>query len=180
MVGGATRPELVVERTYEVSTREDELGILKTHISAAGVPLAVGRTCWSAIMDRETRCANCPVLPVPADELFHVGIVGAKGDGSYVVAIGRRIGEARAQVKMESVGGGVLGQMLEVRLDAAARAASLSKREREVLKLLMLGRTVTEIGTALEISVRTVKYHQANILTKLGADSRLDLLRLLR
>jgi DNA-binding CsgD family transcriptional regulator len=47
-----------------------------------------------------------------------------------------------------------------------------------VLDLLLLGRSLGEIATALQITPRTAKFHQANLLEKLGADSRFDLLRL--
>lgn len=56
--------------------------------------------------------------------------------------------------------------------------ARLTEREREVLDLLLLGRTHEDIAQLLGISERTSKFHQANLLTKLGAESRLDLLRL--
>jgi DNA-binding NarL/FixJ family response regulator len=56
--------------------------------------------------------------------------------------------------------------------------ARLTEREREVLDLLLLGRTHEDIAELLGISERTSKFHQANLLTKLGAESRLDLLRL--
>lgn len=57
-------------------------------------------------------------------------------------------------------------------------AAGLTAREREVLELLLLGRTHEDIAVALGISERTSKFHQANLLEKLGAESRMDLLRL--
>lgn len=57
-------------------------------------------------------------------------------------------------------------------------AAGLTAREREVLELLLLGRTHEDIAVALGISERTSKFHQANLLAKLGAESRMDLLRL--
>ena len=56
--------------------------------------------------------------------------------------------------------------------------ARLTEREREVLDLLLLGRTHEDIAQLLGISERTSKFHQSNLLTKLGAESRLDLLRL--
>src|ERR1019366_6989194 len=69
------------------------------------------------------------------------------------------------------------------RVDAkATRTAgdrALSERERQVLTLLLRGRGVEDIATMLEIAPRTVKFHQANVLQKLGADSRPHLLPLL-
>lgn len=56
--------------------------------------------------------------------------------------------------------------------------AQLSPREREVLDLLLMGRTHSEVGLALGISARTAKFHQQKILEKLDADSRRDLMRL--
>jgi DNA-binding NarL/FixJ family response regulator len=56
--------------------------------------------------------------------------------------------------------------------------ARLTEREREVLDLLLLGRTHEDIAQLLGISERTSKFHQPNLLTKLGAECRLDLLRL--
>jgi DNA-binding CsgD family transcriptional regulator len=67
---------------------------------------------------------------------------------------------------------------VSVRQSLAARS-NLTVREREVLDLLLLGRSVADMATALQISPRTVKFHQQNVLAKVGADSRLDLIRLL-
>jgi DNA-binding CsgD family transcriptional regulator len=55
----------------------------------------------------------------------------------------------------------------------------LTQREREVFDLMLLGRNAREIGTVLGITARTAKFHQSNLLQKLGADGRTDLLRLL-
>lgn len=64
------------------------------------------------------------------------------------------------------------------RVDELATEMQLSAREREVLDLLLLGRNTDEIGLALQIAARTAKFHQANVLKKLGIDSRTELLRL--
>lgn len=64
------------------------------------------------------------------------------------------------------------------RRDELLQRVALTAREREVLELLLLGRTHEDIAEALGISERTSKFHQANLLAKLGAESRLDLLRL--
>jgi DNA-binding response OmpR family regulator len=61
---------------------------------------------------------------------------------------------------------------------ALVASARLTDREREVLDLLLLGRTHQDIAAVLGIRERTSKFHQANLLLKLGAESRLDLMRL--
>ena len=48
----------------------------------------------------------------------------------------------------------------------------LSQREREVLAFMAAGDSNKHIARALDISPHTVKRHVANILNKLGLDSR--------
>jgi DNA-binding NarL/FixJ family response regulator len=50
---------------------------------------------------------------------------------------------------------------------ATAPGDDLTAREREVLELLVSGRTNKEIGAALEIAENTVKNHLKSILAKL-------------
>lgn len=51
----------------------------------------------------------------------------------------------------------------------------LSGREVEVLRLIALGHTNTEIAGLLQLSVRTVETHRAHICAKLGLSTRADL-----
>lgn len=53
----------------------------------------------------------------------------------------------------------------------------LSDREAEVLKLIALGHTNTEIAERLHLSVRTVESHRAHIQQKLGRTTRSELVR---
>lgn len=50
-------------------------------------------------------------------------------------------------------------------------AATLSERERAVIRLLALGRSNTEIGDALFISENTVRNHLANAYSKIGVST---------
>jgi DNA-binding NarL/FixJ family response regulator len=58
------------------------------------------------------------------------------------------------------------------------RLAQLTGREREVLRLIVEGRTNKETAAALGISHRTVETHRENILKKLGIRSVAELTRL--
>jgi non-specific serine/threonine protein kinase len=51
----------------------------------------------------------------------------------------------------------------------------LTAREREVLQLLARGSRNREIGQELVISERTAEWHVANVLAKLGLESRAQL-----
>jgi DNA-binding NarL/FixJ family response regulator len=52
----------------------------------------------------------------------------------------------------------------------------LSRREQQVLELLLERKTNREIATALNLSARTVEFHRANLMGKLGAQSFTDLM----
>jgi two-component system response regulator NreC len=60
---------------------------------------------------------------------------------------------------------------------AAGPPDELTSRELDVLRLLALGHTNTEIGQQLFLSVRTVESHRARIQQKLGLASRAELVR---
>jgi two-component system response regulator NreC len=51
----------------------------------------------------------------------------------------------------------------------------LSEREVEVLRLVALGHTNTEISKQLYLSVRTVESHRAHIQRKIGCSTRAEL-----
>lgn len=57
-----------------------------------------------------------------------------------------------------------------------SKPGPLSRREREVLGSLLSGLTNKEIATTLNVSERTVKFHVSNLLQKLGAHRRADLI----
>ncbi|HJZ62353.1 MAG TPA: response regulator transcription factor [Miltoncostaeaceae bacterium] len=60
----------------------------------------------------------------------------------------------------------------------AGPLSELSDRELEVLRLLALGYTNSEIASKLYVSTRTVESHRRNVSVKLRANSRSELVRL--
>ena len=68
--------------------------------------------------------------------------------------------------------------LFESKISKAAAAFSLSKREAEVLRLVVEGRSNSDIGERLDVSVSTVKKHVYNIFNKAGVYSRTQLLSL--
>ena len=56
-----------------------------------------------------------------------------------------------------------------MKADVAARYASLSAREREVLGLLIEGQTNKAIARSLGLSAKTVETYRANIMEKMAA-----------
>ncbi|MDX2939099.1 LuxR C-terminal-related transcriptional regulator [Streptomyces ipomoeae] len=62
----------------------------------------------------------------------------------------------------------------EWRDDVPEILSGLSRRERDVLSGIVLGRSNQEIAKEIHLTVATVKSHVSNILTKLGARDRLQ------
>lgn len=54
----------------------------------------------------------------------------------------------------------------------------MSRREQEVLDLLMLNLSNKEIGAKLHMSERTAKFHVSNLLAKYSVQRRADLILL--
>ncbi len=52
----------------------------------------------------------------------------------------------------------------------------LSRREQQVLAHVLAGKTSREIGELIGLSARTVEFHRANLMAKLGSPSPTDLL----
>lgn len=78
------------------------------------------------------------------------------------------------------LGGGVhlhpsVGARIAAAPDPTGPPGDLSPRELEVLRLIALGHTNTEIGATLFLSVRTVESHRAHVQRKLGRTSRAEL-----
>jgi len=57
------------------------------------------------------------------------------------------------------------------------RFATLTKREREILKMLAEGQSVKEIATAFELSVKTVEAHKFNLMRKLDIHNKAQLVQ---
>jgi DNA-binding CsgD family transcriptional regulator len=47
---------------------------------------------------------------------------------------------------------------------------SLSRRERQILQLVVEGRSSTEIGQTLHLSTKTVETYRSRLMQKLGVD----------
>ena len=61
---------------------------------------------------------------------------------------------------------------------ARERLATLTAREREVLELVVTGKSNKQMAAELQISIKTVEAHRANIMEKLNANTVADLLKI--
>ncbi len=87
----------------------------------------------------------------------------------------------RAQLLAEVASGIAISKERFARIQAMeeklARLNALTSREREVVNLLIVGRTNKEIAETLGLSFRTVEIHRAHVMEKLAVHNLPDLLR---
>jgi two-component system, NarL family, invasion response regulator UvrY len=180
-----TTPDLRI--AAEATTSDEVIEIVKQNkwdvvLLDLGLPGAGG------IEVLRTIKAHAPKLPVlvlsvhPEDELavrlLRLGADGyvTKGAESEILIAairkvargGRFVSEAVSEKLLEGVGR---------RGTASEPHERLSDREYQVLRLLAVGKTTTEIANELSLSVKTVSTYRTRLLEKLNARSTADLIR---
>ena len=68
--------------------------------------------------------------------------------------------------------------VISERAGVIERLAHLTPREREVMDLLLTGKTSKEIGAAMNVSVRTVEGHRRMVFSKMSVSSAAQLVRM--
>nr|WP_275691582.1 LuxR family transcriptional regulator [Mycolicibacterium sphagni] len=121
---------------------------------------------WQAAADEWTR-RDCP---------YDAAIAQLGGDATAVeaaLATFRRLGAKatarRAQQRLTAMRG---TKRRGRNSDTLSDPDGLTRREREVLRLIAAGHSDAEIATKLSISPKTAGHHVAAILTKLGVENR--------
>ncbi len=104
---------------------------------------------------RAMRAGAIDFLTKPVD---HAAIVDAIERAAAADQESRRLGEERAAV--------------------AARIASLTPREREVLELVVKGLLNKQIAHELGASIKTIKVHRGRVMDKMGVRAVADLVRM--
>jgi two-component system response regulator NreC len=112
-----------------------------------------------------------PAFARRALELGARGYVLKEAVDEELVAAIREAGEGGTHVSA------AVAALLESSTAEEGPPGGLTEREAEVLRLIALGYTNTEIATELSLSVRTVESHRKHIQQKLGASSRPELVR---
>ena len=100
----------------------------------------------------------------------------AAGAEGYVLKEASRTDLVRA-IRTVSKGGRYLDPAIGGWALAGGGGEVLSERELEVLRLVALGHTNTEIAKQMYISSRTVETHRSNLQRKLGVSGRPELVR---
>jgi PAS domain S-box-containing protein len=169
---------------YDVTSSVPGFGAL-SRIVASGETIQIDHAdarCFAVIHGIQQPCPDCPLVgdaesPWPRISVRHSTRNGTAG--VFEVKTAEKIAEHRVRVRLRLLPERTLEAIHAAKVDELASRAALSPREREILSHLLLGRHVEDIAKVVGIAARTVKFHQTNVLEKLGADSRADLLRLL-
>jgi two-component system response regulator NreC len=98
------------------------------------------------------------------------------GASGYVLKESSRTDLIRA-IRTVGKGGRYLDPAIGGWALSSADDAALTERELEVLRLVALGHTNSEIAARMYISPRTVETHRANVQSKLGITGRPELVR---
>lgn len=116
------------------------------------------------------------------DGLLHEGAPAAASESPTAAASKSAAESAGGNVAEEGAGGTKeafseddCGGMVAIRCACVARTYDLTRREEDVLRLLVSGMTVPQIAERLVLSPHTVKSHVRNLYRKLGVSGRSEL-----
>jgi DNA-binding CsgD family transcriptional regulator len=134
-------------------------------------------TCYEYFYGTDSPCEECPMVREPGRSGVFVTEPIDEGRPPMLMMVSERGTEV--DVAAVEIDAHITHSVCRAWISRLEHDHQLSPQEQTVLELLVLGRTHRDIGLVMGISTRTVRFHQANLLEKLGAESRADLLRLL-
>lgn len=171
---------LAVGITYEVTVDE---GVphraVRVTSSVGGRALRPGEHCWRQVHGRTSECADCPIRRLKGTQQATAVWVDPGAAFRATVQFARRKPEGRVAVTSVPIDGVTYSALVSARVEQLSGASNLSGREKELLQLLLMGRSTRDVSVVAGITERTAKFHQQNLLRKLGAESRYDLVRFL-
>jgi ATP/maltotriose-dependent transcriptional regulator MalT len=166
---------LALGRTREAQRAAEELAAIAESVGTA--PLRAAALLARGRIEAAARSERALASLEDAADLFRASGVRAEAAVARL-ELAKALGalsrdeeadRARATARAElSELGGVLPKSAEAR----RRTDVLTKRERDVLRLLARGRSNNDIAAELVLSVRTVESHVASIYSKIGVSGR--------
>jgi FixJ family two-component response regulator len=207
VVQHASRPLLMPQTTPTVFVVDDDISVresLESLIRCAGWRPAVFASAEEFLSYPRTPTPSCLVLDVGLPDLngldlqkritldrIDIPIIFITGAGDIPMSVqAMKAGAVEFLEKpvSEDVLLGVIGNAIErsqVTLGHQEKIrairdsySSLTRREREIMALVVTGRLNKQIGGELDISVITVKTHRGNVMRKMKADSLADLVKM--
>ena len=143
-----------------------------------------GRSGIDLILQIRTEAPKLPILVLTMyeEEQYAVRSIraGAQGyltkesAGDQLVNAIKKVASGRPYISMEVAEQLALGIMTP---EKEMPHTQLSDREFEVFNLLASGKSITDIGAQLHLSVKTVSTHKSRILTKMGMHSLAEIVQ---
>lgn len=169
------RARLALGRTREAQRAAEELAAIAESVGTA--PLQAAALLARGRIEANARSELALATLVDAADLFRESGVRAEATvarlelAAALRALGREEEADRAEAKA-SAELAELGVVLPRRPEARRRPDALTRRERDVLRMLAQGRSNADIAAELVLSVRTVESHVASIYAKIGVSGR--------
>lgn len=167
---------IITETPADLVPHAHALGVAaETSSYAAGLARA-GRA-WLRILQGEIDVAEVEAAATA------LGGTGLPWDGARLASeAALRVTDTTAATALLQVARALRPAGTAAGAPAAARemGATLTERESDVARLLVTGLTYRDIGARLFISAKTVEHHVARIRRRLGAQSRAEMLSMLR
>ena len=169
------RARLALGRMREAQRAADELAAIAESVGTgalrAAALLARGR------IEAEAGSERALVSLADAADLFRESDVRAEAAAARLelARAPRTVGREEEADEAEGAAStelADLGVAVPKRTDARRRSDALTRRERDVLRMVAEGRSNDEIATELVLSVRTVESHVASIYAELGVLGR--------
>lgn len=104
-------------------------------------------------------------------------------NGAIGYMLKSELGDIGATVRTVMDGGGIITPTIAYRVLASFKksnpvmGANLTDREKQVLELMVSGKTIARVADVLKVSVNTVNHHAKNIYRKLNVHNRSELAR---
>ncbi|MGW0045372.1 LuxR C-terminal-related transcriptional regulator [Rhodococcus sp. NPDC003348] len=167
---------ILTESPADLVPHAHALGVAaETSSHAAGLARA-GRA-WLRVLQGETDAEEVEKAAVA------LGTIGLPWDGARLASeAALRVTDTATATALLQVARSLRPVPAPVGAPAGTRemGATLTERESDVARLLVTGLTYRDIGARLFISAKTVEHHVARIRRRLGAQSRAEMLSMLR
>jgi two-component system response regulator NreC len=163
----------------ETSDIEQTCAMLREHApTVVLLDLHMGRelSLSSLLEIRSASRSTAVVILTMEDDPAFVPPAWNAGAAGYVLKEASRTDLVRA-IRTVARGGRYLDPAIGGWALTSAEDVALTDRELEVLRLVALGHTNSEIASRMYISPRTVETHRANLQAKLGLSGRPELVR---
>ncbi|HSP78300.1 MAG TPA: LuxR C-terminal-related transcriptional regulator [Myxococcaceae bacterium] len=168
-------------RVYVICSRIQDFGTIRVAYDTGSRQSELeGQRCFQVLHQRNTPCSSCPVLVGAQEGWPRTAVFRCHEQAhGFQLITAEPLDADHTRLSVQLLSDALFRQLVHAKVRALALASGLSERERRVFELLVSGCELKDMADQLGISVRTVKFHQANLLRKLEVDSRAALLRLI-